>query len=113
MHLLHLLVDLIEHLVAHHVHHGVDSAGVLLLRCWLHHLLWLHRHRLHGLHVIELWLQHIDVVRIVHVVHHVVDLGFGNATRLKELTALVEVESHLLELLQELLFLVNEVGWDH
>lgn len=97
---LHLGLHLTKHLIAHHVHHGVHSALELLrhlLGRWHHHL----------------WLQHVDVVWIVHVVQQVVHLHLADALILQEVLGLVEVKAHLLDLLQEALFLVNEILGHH
>ena len=96
---LHGRVDLAEHLVAHHVHHGVDTARVLLLHG---HLLRLHHH--------GLGFEHVHVLRVVQVVDQVVELHLGQALGLEEVLALVQVEAHLRGLLQEGLLLLHEVG---
>ncbi len=98
----HGLIDLAEHLLAHHVHHGVDSASHLLrlkhLLGWGHH-----QHR---------WFQHVHILWIVHVVNQVVQLELADATLLEEVLTLVEIEAHLSSLLEELFLLVHEVLWN-
>ena len=109
LHLRHLVVDLVEHLISNHVHHGVDTTSVLLLLLRSH----LHWHVPHGLDLRLGLSKDVQVVRVVHVVHHIVDLSLADAPSLKELSTGVEVKSHLLELLQESFLLVDEVGRDH
>ena len=106
---LHLLLDLAHHRVAHHVHHGVDSALELLgyLAGW-HTLRLLRRHHHH-----LRWLQHVHVARVLNVVEKVTDLHLADALVFKEVLGLVEVEAHLLHLLEEALFLIHEVLGDH
>ena len=98
----HSLVDLSEHLLAHHVHHGVDSASHLLRR--KHLLGWgHHQHR---------WFQHVHILWVVHVVNQVVYLELADASLLEEVLALVEIETHLSSLLKESFLLVHEVLWN-
>jgi len=102
---LHGRVDLAKHLVAHHVHHGVDATGELLRHLLLRHdTAWLLHHR-HG-------LQHVHILRVLQVVNQIVQLHLGQTLGLQEVLALVQVETHLGRLLQERLFLLEEVGRD-
>ena len=105
--LLRLALDPTLHLLSEHIHHGVDSLGVL---GHLHHLgghsdhLWLHCH--HGRP------QNVDVGGIVHVIHQVVQLHLADSTVGQELRAVEWVEAHRSSLLHERLLLVHEVAWD-
>ena len=94
---LHCCVDVAEHLVAHHVHHRVDAAGKLLRRRLLLH------------HKGLLLLQNVDILRVIEVFDQVVHLHLGQALRLQEVLALVQVEAHVRNLLQEGLLFLEEV----
>lgn len=100
----HALVYLTNQSLAHHVHHGVSSSHHLLLL----HLLWLH---LRGLTARHYWhlSKHVDVVRIVHVVHQVVDFSFADSLLLEEVLSCIQVHSHIVDLLQESFSLIHEV----
>jgi len=101
-----LALHLPLHLLADHIHHRVDALGV---RGHLLHLLWhllLHLLLHHG------WLQHVDVLRVRHVVDQVVHLRLTDAALFEEILALEQIEAHLSGLLHELLLLVMEVQGD-
>ena len=108
--LLHVL-HLAHHLVAHCVHHWIHSPIV-------RHLLLLHLHLLHvrwllGHHHLLWRFKYIHVLGIVHVVKKVVHLHFADAALVKEILSSVQVNTHLLGLLQESLLLIHEVLGDH
>ena len=99
-----------HHLLAHCIHHRIYS---LIVR----HLLLLHLHLLHVwllLHHHLLWrFKHINVGGIAHVVEKVVHLHFADAALVEEVLSRVQVDTHLLGLLQEPLLLIHEVLGDH
>jgi len=112
----HLSIDLAEHLLAHHVGHHVTA------------LSWHSRHRgaashrdttlrNHWLSKLLPWLDHgpedVDIVRVVHVVKHIVSIPLTDTVRKQPVLALVEIKSHLLQLLQEALLLLDEIWRDH
>ena len=96
---LHLLIDLTEHLITHHVHHRV---GELLLL--LHHWRLLHHH---------LGLEHVDVLWVLQVIDQVVQLHLGKTLLLDKVLTLIQIKAHVVSLLEEGLLLLEEVLWDH
>ena len=112
----HLLLHglhLAHHLVAHSVHHWIHSLierHLLLLHL---HLLKVWRHLLLGHHHLLWRFKHVYVVGVVHVVEKVVHLHFADTALIKEVLSRVQVDTHLLSLLQEPLLLIHEVLGDH
>ena len=96
--------------MAHSVHHWIGSLDELLLA---HHRL-LH---LPGLHLLLTWshhlgLEHVDVIGIVHIVQQVIHLSLADTLSFEEVLSGEQIDTHVVSSLEELLLLVDKVGWD-
>lgn len=112
--LLALWLDRLAHrhillLLLHHY-----RLGVRLLRLVTHLLLHL-RHLLHqlswlpeGHSLLNDHFQYISILRVLHLVHHDFRILFSKALFIKPVRHLVEIEAHLLQLLQEHFSLVHK-----
>jgi len=58
-------------------------------------------------------LEHVDVLRVLDIFNQVIHLKLGDTTLVKEILTLEQVKAHRGTLLEEALFLVHEVLWNH
>ena len=111
----HLLIQLTDHLLSHHVHHRITALcrhNRCSSRCHHHRCTASGTRREPLLLLLRLhsWLEYVHVAWIVDLINYIARLHLANSTLAEPVLALVEVVAHLLELLQEAFLLLNKVA---